>query len=270
VLTCAWWQFFAFVVVAFLSINMVFAGLYALDDGGVANARPGSFEDAFYFSVQTLATIGYGSMAPVTRFAHLVVTCEALVGMLGVALVTGITFAKFARPTARILFSEKLVIGHRDGVPHLMVRMANARRNTILEAQLRAILLVESRTREGHVLRRPLELRLVAERSAMFVLSWTAMHVIDETSPFHGDDAFDVLRGKKAEIFLTLNGIDETFAQSVHARKFYRLDEIVRGKMFADILVVHPDGTRELDFGNFDVLVDVPAPVEPASVRAAS
>ena len=260
VLTCAWWQFFAFVVVAFLSVNTVFAIVYTFDEGGIANARPGSFEDAFYFSVQTLATIGYGSMAPVTRLAHLVVTCEAIVGMLGVALVTGITFAKFARPTARVLFTEKLVIAHRDGIPHLMMRMANARQNMILEAQLRVVVLMEQRSREGHVLRRPVELPLVTDRTAMFVLSWTAMHRIDESSPFYGDDAIARLREKKAEIFLSLNGTDETFAQTVHARKFYTLDDVVRDKIYADMLSVAADGTRELDYGNFDVLIDSPPP----------
>ncbi|HTQ07631.1 MAG TPA: ion channel [Polyangiaceae bacterium] len=255
VLTLKWWQFFLAVGVAFVAANAVFAVAYAASPGSIANARPGSFEDGFFFSVQTMATIGYGQMSPASRLGQVLVTLEAVIGVLSFALITGVTFSKFSRPTARVLFAERAVIGPRDGVPHLMFRMANYRHNTIIEAQLRIILLLEEITLEGQVMRRPYELPLVRDRNSTFVLTWTAMHAIDEKSPFFGPDAFARLRHQKAEIFLSLTGTDETFAQTIHARRGYRLDDVVEGAYFEDVLTVHADGTRIIDYARFHDVV---------------
>lgn len=250
-----WWQFFLAVGAGFVGANALFAFAYAMVPGSIANARPGSLEDAFFFSVQTMATIGYGLMAPATRFGHLLVTVEAIIGVLGFALVTGMTFSRFSRPTARVLFAESAVIGRRDGVPHLMFRIANYRHNTIIEARLHVLLLLEEVSREGQVMRRPYELPLVRDQNSMFVLTWTAMHVIDEKSPFFGADALARLREKKAELFLTLTGIDETIAQTIYARSSYQLDAIVEDAYFADVLTVRPDGTRIVDYAKFHEVV---------------
>jgi inward rectifier potassium channel len=196
------------------------------------------------------------------------VTFEAIVTMLGVALITGITFAKFARPTARVLFADKVVIGPRNGVPHLMFRMANWRRNTIIEAQLRVILLAEEKTEEGHVMRRPHDISLVRHTNPLFALTWTAMHTIDEKSPFFGSGAFERLRERKAEFFLSLMGTDETFSQTVHARRSYKLSDIVVGAQFADVLSFLEDGTRLIDYRAFHQTVPVSsasAPVDDSS-----
>lgn len=148
-LSHSWGYFFAVVGVIYVLTNALFALIYSVLPNSIANARPGSFEDAFFFSVQTMATIGYGGMAPATRTANVLVTLEAIVAMLGTALVTGITFAKFARPTAKVLFSNKIPITPRDGVPHLMFRMSNWRHNQIIEASVRAQILVTERTGRG-------------------------------------------------------------------------------------------------------------------------
>jgi inward rectifier potassium channel len=251
VLVWPWWRFFVFVSLSFLGVNALFALLYLSSPGSIANARQGSFEDAFFFSVQTLATIGYGVMSPGSRFGHVVVTLEALVGILGVALITGLAFAKFARPTARILFSEKAVVTRRDGVPHLMFRMANWRKNMVVEAQLRAFLRVEEVTREGESMRRIVDLPLVKDRSAMFILTWSAMHLIDEASPFHGDDALARLKARKAEIILSLSGVDETLGQNIHARYRYLLEDVVWQARFADVLRVDESGVRVIDYSRF-------------------
>lgn len=263
VLTWKWWQFFAFVACAFLGINLVFAFLYTLEPGAIANARDGSLEDAFYFSVQTFATIGYGGMMPATRFAHFVVTLEAISGILSGALITGLTFAKFARPTSRVLFSEKIVIAPRNGVPHLMIRMANWRRNMVVEAQLRVLILVDDVTAEGERLRRPVEVPLVRDRTAMFILSWTALHTIDEKSPFYGPDAIAKLRAKRAEIIVTLSGLDETIGQQITARYRYQLDDIITDARFVDVLSLRDDGTRLLDYSKFHEVEPI-RPDEPA------
>ena len=251
ILTRPWWQFFLVACGVFLGVNAIFAGLYTAQAGAIANARSSSFEDAFFFSVQTMATIGYGGMAPATRFAHIIVTVEALTGTLYTALLTGLTFAKFARPRARVLFSEKAVVAPRNGVPHLMFRMANWRRNNIVEAQLRVVLLVIERTTEGEEMRRPIELPLVRDRNAVFILTWSAMHRIDETSPFYGPDAAERLRAMGAQIFLTITGTDETIGQTVHARYAYDLNDILWDRRFVDVLRVLPDGTRIIDYARF-------------------
>ena len=252
ILRASWWQFFGGVALAFLAGNAVFALLYIAQTGSISGARSGNFEDAFFFSVQTMATIGYGAMAPATRFAHVIVTIEALCGILGVALVTGVTFAKFARPTARILFASRAVVTPRNGVPHLSFRMANWRGNTVVEAQLRLILLVEELTSEGETLRRPLVLPLVRDKNPTFILSWLAMHEIDADSPFYGGEAALVrLRKQKADIYLSLSGLDETTGQTIHTRYGYTLDDIVYNAKFVDVLTVAADGTRELDYSKF-------------------
>ncbi|MGH7295384.1 MAG: ion channel [Polyangiaceae bacterium] len=252
VLRTPWWRFFVYAAVGWLAINLVFAVLYAVVPGCVSGARPGDLEDAFYFSVQTLATIGYGAMSPATRYGHWVVVLEALVGTLGVALVTGVTFAKFARPTARILFSARAVVHDRDGVPHLVFRLANWRGNMVVEGQLRVLLLMRQTTREGDVIRMPIELPLVRDRTALFALTWVPMHRIDESSPFHGGEAaLEPLRAQGTEIFLAFTGIDETIGQQIHARYRYKLDDIVWGARFVDVLTMRDDGTRIVDYGDF-------------------
>ncbi len=252
VLSMPWWQFFAYAAVGWVGVNLLFALIYAASPGCVSGAQPGSLEDAFYFSVQTLATIGYGAMAPATRYGHVVVVAEALVGTLGVALVTGVTFAKFARPTARILFSSKVVVQERDGVPHMVFRLANWRGNMVVEGQLRVLVLRARKTREGDIIRVPEELPLVRDRTALFALSWTPMHRVDEASPFWGGaTALERLRAEKAEIFLAFTGMDETIGQTIHARHGYKLDQIAYNARFVDVLTIEDDGTRTIDYGPF-------------------
>ena len=259
VLARTWPEFFVLAGVAFLLANALFAVLYMAQPGAVANARSGSFEDAFYFSVQTLATIGYGGMFPATRYAHIVVTLEAMSGVLSVALITGITFTRFARPTARVIFADKVVLTKRNGVPHLMFRMANARHNQIVDAHLRVMLLVTEHTHEGEMLRRQIDLPLVRDRTALFFLTWTAMHVVDAQSPFHGPGARERLRAQNAQLFLGLTGMDETIGQVIHARHDYVLDDIVENVRFSDVLTLHPDGTREIDYRKFHDVVPAAA-----------
>ncbi len=253
VLTLSWTQFFAALTVVFVIVNGLFAAVYMLVPGCIASAS--GFADHFFFSVQTLCTIGYGSMAPQTRFGNVVVSTEALVGMIMTALVTGLTFVRFARPTARVLFSHNAVVGRRDGVPHLMFRLANWRRNQIVEAQASVMLLVVERTKEGEVMRRPVPIELVRRSNPMFALTWTVMHRIDESSPFPGKDALATLRAERAEIFISVSGLDETIAQTIHARYRYGMDDIVPNARFVDVLTTQDDGTRIIDFDKFHDII---------------
>jgi inward rectifier potassium channel len=260
ILARGWPTFFSLVGATFLAANVLFASLYLAQPGCIAHARPGSFEDAFYFSVQTIATIGYGGMYPVTRYAHIVVVFEAMTGMLGIAVITGLTFTRFARPSARVLFAKKVTITPRDGVPHLMFRMANWRRNRIVEAQLRVVMLVSERTREGEVLRRQVDVPLVRDRTALFFLTWTAMHKIDADSPFYGPDALAKLGEQNAGLFLSLMGFDETIGQTIIARTEYALSDIAVGARFVDVLGADERGRFQIDFSKFHDVVPVPPP----------
>jgi inward rectifier potassium channel len=260
----SWAGFFLVVSVGFLVANALFAAVYVAQPGSIANARSASFEDAFFFSVQTMATIGYGAMSPATRYAHVIVTFEALIGILSVALVTGITFSKFSRPTARIVFSDRMTVTSRDGVPHLVFRLANWRHNQVLEAQLRLAVLLTEKTAEGETRRRPIELPLVRDRNPLFSLTWQAMHRIDEASPFHGPGALERLRAQNAQLFITLYGVDETVGQDIHARHRYELADIVWGGRFRDLIADMADGSRRLDYRVFheiELPKIVPAPL---------
>lgn len=253
VLTLTWTRFFGVFAGSFVAINAVFAILFYIVPGSVKDAQ--SPLDYFAFSVETLATIGYGEMSPSGHYGHFIVVIEAFVGIVFSAVITGLTFARFARPQARILFSDKMVVAPRDGVPHLMLRMANWRRNQIVEATLTVLVLTTETTKEGETMRRPVALRLVREKNPMFALSWTAMHKIEEDSLFYGPDAMEKLRAQKAEIFVTLYGLDETLMQTIVARFRYSLDDIVFDAKFADLLAVRDDGARVIDYDKFHDIV---------------
>ena len=264
VLVRSWRDFVLFALLSFLCLNALFALVYQWLGGAISGAH--DFQDHFFFSVQTLCTIGYGTMAPQTLAGHVVVTLEAFTGILCVAMITGLTFAKVARPSARVLFSEKIAAPTRHGVPHLQFRMANQRQNLVVEASARVIVLIAERTPEGETLRRPVDIKLVRTNTPLFALTWTAMHTIDEHSPFHGEigAVMDRLRAQKAEIYVSLAAYDETVAQTIHARHRYSLDDIAWGMRYVDVLATLDDGTRVIDYTHFHevtpVTVPVPAP----------
>lgn len=248
--TSSWPALIGLIAAAFTLANLLFATGYYFDQG-IENAHSGSFADMFFFSVQTMATIGYGKMEPVTLFSNILVSIEALTGLLALALMTGLVFSKFSRPTARVRFSRSVVIGPRDGVHSLMIRAANLRANRIVEADMHVVLVRQEVTAEGDTIRRLYDLILTRSRSAMFALSWTAVHQIVEGTPLFGQTR-ESMANCAAEIIVSIIGLDETFSQTVHARHTYELDEIVWGARFADVLVLYPDGSRSVDYTRFD------------------
>jgi inward rectifier potassium channel len=257
----SWLQFFGVCVGTFTIFNAIFACLYMLEPDDIANARSQNFEDSFYFSVQTFATIGYGYMAPISRWSNMLVVVESFVGIFSTAVVTGAAFARLARVDAKVLFTERLVVAPRNGVPHLQIRVANWRHNNVAEAQLRVSLLVSEHTTEGELMRRPVDIPLVRDRTDLFRLSWTAMHRIDASSPFWGPDAVAKLKTLNAEIFVNFVGQDETLGQTIHARHMYRIDDIVWNARFADVLHIRPDGVRQLDYADFHRVVQLEKPL---------
>ncbi|MBE9109220.1 ATP-sensitive inward rectifier potassium channel 10 [Nodosilinea sp. LEGE 07298] len=235
-------------------LNALFALAYLAGGDGIAQAQPGSFWDAFFFSVQTLASIGYGAMYPQTLYANAVVTVEALVGLLGLAVVTGLVFTRFAQSTARILFSRVVVVTPYNGVPALMFRSANQRGNPVIEAQMRVYLLRDEVSLEGQVMRRLYPLNLLRGETPSFPLTWTAIHPIDADSPLW-QQTTESLAQLRAQMIVSLSGIDETVTQAVHARHVYQAHDILWDHRFIDIIHEIQGGDRYIDFSHFHDVV---------------
>jgi inward rectifier potassium channel len=262
-LTMTWPRFLGLVIAFFLVTNSVFATLYSsLGPGALLSNVPppttwhGQWFAAFFFSVHTFATIGYGDVVPVGMGANLLVVLETLVGLLGFALATGILFARFSRPTARLLFSERAIIAPYRGITAFEFRITNARSNQLIEMRAQVQL---SRLKAGGVSREFFPLKLERDKVTFFPLSWTIVHPIDETSPLWGVTEEQFL-ASDAEFLILLSGQDETFSQTVHARSSYKADEIVWGVKFATLFEPpRPDGTLAIDIGKLDEIERVPA-----------
>jgi inward rectifier potassium channel len=242
-LTVPWWGFIGIIGFAYLAINALFALLYLLGGDCLEGARPGSFEDAFFFSVHTLASIGYGVIAPKTTYANLVVTLEAITSLLSIAVVTGLAFARFSKPTARVLFSRHAVIMPYNKVPTLMFRMANERGNRILEATVQLYLLQNEMTEEGDFFYRVHTLDLIRHVNPNFMLSWTVMHPITRSSPLFSATP-EELGTRSLQLIVSLTGTDETVADQVHVRHQYGASQIRFDHRFIDVVHPLPNGDR--------------------------
>jgi inward rectifier potassium channel len=258
-LTLPWPFFLAGIGAFFVGLNVFFGLLYLLGDGAIANAQPGKFSDTFFFSVETISTIGYGQMAPATLYGNLVMTLEAFLGVLLTAVVTGLVFARFSRPTARIMFSRVAVVAPFNGVPTLAVRLANQRRNQILEAQVSLSLIRDEHTAEGDWIRRFYDLQLLRQRSPVFAMTFTAMHPIDAASPLENATAAS-LASESVEIIVTVTGLDETLLQPVHARTSYLAHEVRWDHRFADLFIETPDGRLAIDYRRFHEVEPIAQP----------
>ena len=253
------WGLLLALAAVYVGLNLVFAALYLLDPHGITNLRPGDVMGAVFFSVQTISTVGYGVMSPSSLYANMVVMLECFVSLLLVAVTTGVVFAHVSRPTARVLFSKVATVTLFDGVPHLMFRAINERSNMILEAEVMLNIARQVTTAEGRTWRRFQDLTVTRRRSPLFALSWTIMHPLDESSPLFAADATS-LRAESAEIIVVISGVDDTFAQRIHARYTYAADDIVWDKEFENVLSVKPDGRWVLDYRKFHDVRDASAP----------
>lgn len=245
-LTIPWQGFFAITVGSYVLANALAAFLFCLGGPETIANSDGSFLDAFFFSVQTSASIGYGEMTPGTLYGNALVALEAIVSILGIAVLTGLAYARFARPTAQVLFSKVAVVSSFQGLPTLMFRAANERRNQILEAKMRVHLTLDEYS-ENRMMRRFYELNLLRDRNPSFFLTWTALHPIDENSPLYGLNHQDLLR-TSAALLVSLSGIDQTVNQAIHTRHNYYAGDIRWDQRFKDILYEMEDGNRYIDF----------------------
>jgi inward rectifier potassium channel len=254
-----WWATITAISGAFLAANALFALAYLLL-GGVEHAAGGSFRDAFFFSVQTMGTIGYGAMFPASTAANVVVVVESIVSLLLTATSTGLVVAKVSRPTARVVFTRHAVISLFDGVPTLMFRLGNERGNQIVDAKIRAVLYRTERTGEGKTHYRLLELRLVRDRALSLSRSWNVLHPIDDTSPLRGETPAS-LASKEIELQVMVIGLDDITMQTVHAGHRYFAKDILWGARLADVLSETQDGHLLLDLRRFhDIEPTAPTP----------
>lgn len=260
-LTVRWPMFFVSLAVLFLLLNTAFATLYMLGHEPIANQFPAGFSGAFFFSVETLATVGYGDMHPQTVYAHWIATLEIFVGMSGIALATGLIFARFSRPHAKIMFTRHAVIRPLDGRTTLMVRAANARQNVIAEARAKLRILRQETTADGYTLRKLYDLALVRDQHPVFKLGWTLMHIVDENSPLFGESA-ETLKQRDTSLILTMEGVDESTSQTMQARHTWSCDQIYWHYRFADMMSER-DGVSHIDYALFDKIM----PLDETAVR---
>jgi inward rectifier potassium channel len=255
-MTVYWPVFFGTAAAIFVLLNAVFAGIYWLGDKPIANVSdtlplPLSL---FYFSIETLATVGYGDMHPQTNYGHIVATVEIFTGMSFLAVMTGLIFARFSRPKARFVFARHPVVTTYQGGPTLMIRIANARHDTISQATARLWLFRLESTKEREQFRRYYELKLERSEHPMFSLSWTLFHIIDETSAFYGMTTEDFVAAEGA-LILNVTGVDDNSAQRLYARQIYSRHDIRWRHRYRDITSLSVKGRLVLDYSKFHDVV---------------
>jgi len=269
-LRASWWAALGAILACYLALNSAFALLY-LAVGGVANAAPGSFADAFFFSVETMGTIGYGSLYPASRAANLVMVAESMSSLVFFALATGLVFARFSQTRARVAFSARAAIAPLDGVPTLMVRIGNERRrNNIVDASFRLSLMRTTRTAEGVVVYRTVDLALVRGWAPALARSWMVLHRLEPGSPLHGETP-ESLVAADAELTLAVSGVDDTSLQAVHARHTWIAPDVVFGARLADVTYDGEGGIFVIDLRRFhDLVPSEPTPAFPYPRGAAA
>ena len=234
-------------------MNVVFAILFWMVPGSVGHARPGSFLDVFFFSIETVATVGYGEMYPVTLYGHLIASTEIVCGLAFTAILTGLTFVRFSRPRAKLIFAANPVIAMHHDKPTLMVRIGNGRAAVLTDAMARLNVLLSEIGVDGQVFHRAQELRLERTHLPIFPLFWTLMHVLDERSPLHGYDATRAIEAN-AQVFVTIEARDPMLSATVHDLRNYSASEIRFGMRYSEAMSAAEDGTPVLDLTRIGAL----------------
>jgi inward rectifier potassium channel len=267
VLTLSWPAFAAFVFCVYFVLNCIFAGLYLLAPNSVAEVPPGSFADAFFFSVETLATVGYGHYHPISFYGHVIATLEIMTGLFGLAVITGVIFVRFSRPTARIHFSKVAVISPFDGVPTLMIRVANLRHQAMIEAYFHMILVRSDFTVEGEDIRRFIPLKLTFDHLIAFPVALTLRHRIDETSPLYGLTAEDFQRWD-VRILVSIVAVDTVIPAPIQSASDYNHDQIQWGWRFVEIYRENKEHQWTVDYGKIDETEEAVPLQSPAKQRS--
>ena len=247
ILSLTWPRFIWLLLGFYLAVNILFATAYVLGGDCIAEMPRGSLPDAFFFSIETLATVGYGHMHPASLYGHIIVSIEIITGMFWMAMMTGLIFVRFSRPTARVLFSKVIVIAPFDGIPTLMLRVANGRHQSMVEAQFRIMMHRDERVAEGSMERRFYELKLTFDRIILFPASLTLRHVIDESSPLHGA-TLEMLRDNDTRFMASVVAVDTVIPAPMQAQHDYPWEDIRFGERFVDVYSSGPDGRWLVDY----------------------
>ena len=248
ILALNWPRFAALILGGYTAINLVFAALYSIGGDCIAGMTRGSFLDAFFFSVQTLATVGYGHMYPQTLYGHVVSMTEIMSGIFLLAVVTGIIFVRFSRPVARIAFSRSIVIGPLNGQPTLMVRVGNQHQHSIVDTEFRIMFMRDEPLVEGGDFRYFYTLKLHFDKLILFPAALTLRHVIDKSSPLYGA-TLESLEASRSLFAVSVSGIDPIIAAPVQAQHDYSWRDVRFGERFIDIYTQSGRGQLTVDYG---------------------
>ena len=261
-LTLSWGPFAGMAIAAIVLINAMFALMYLLVPGAVQNLHHGDFAMAFFFSVETLATVGYGEMAPYGLYGHAVAAIEIVVGMAFTAVMTGLIFIRFSRPRARFLFADHLVVTHHNGRPTLMLRLANGRFSTMTSARVSLGVVLGEVTQEGRPFQAVHDLHLVRSEIPIFPMAWTIMHVIDASSPLHTKSP-EQLAERGARFFVALEGRDSALQAVVQDMRTYSSSDIAHGMRYADMITHDDGGQATADLSKLSALEPCPEATAP-------
>lgn len=264
-----WWSFLAIILSVYVFINTGFAVCYFLLGPGAIQSSilpPGTFDrflQCFFFSSQTLTTVGFGALAPASRLANILAALEALIGLLGFAVATGLLFGRVSKPSARIGFSENAVIAPYQEGMSFQFRMANRRANILIEPEVTVTLMkvIKATSQRSYSL-----LKLERDKIMMFPMTWTVVHPIDADSPLAGKSQADLL-DLEAEFIILVKAWDDTFGQTVHQRYSYRAEELVWGVKYTPAFGVNDDGDTEVHIdkiGRYAPVSSPPRAIDPA------
>jgi inward rectifier potassium channel len=248
-----WTRFLLVVLLGFLTVNIIFASLYLMI--GIKSLKGlesdmGPFANAFFFSVHTLTTVGYGNVYPEGVGANTISSLEAATGLMVFAIATGLLYGRFSKPSARIIYSKNALIApYQDGTS-LQFRITNARRNVLINMQARIVLMTVDSS-NGELSRNFIDLPLERRSVYFFALTWTVVHPIDAASPFFGKTREDLAR-LAAELLILIEGFDDTFSQVVHSMYSYRHDEIVWGAQFIPAFKIDSKGDLVVEVDRID------------------
>ncbi len=250
ILSLNWPRFALLAVGVFLVLNLIFAAAYFFGGASIAEMTPHSFPDAFFFSAETLATVGYGHMHPATTYGHIVVTIELMSGMLWTAVMTGLIFVRFSRPMTRIIFSKCLAVAPVNGVPTLVLRVANLRNQSLTEARFRLVMHRDEHTREGETMRRFYDLKLQVENVIVFPAVLTLRHSMDECSPMHGATP-ESLKAADTRFMSSVTCTDTVINSPLQSHEGYLASEVRFGERFVEVYTESPDGRLFVDCERF-------------------
>ena len=246
-----WPRLFSFIFLFYILSNAIFAFFYFQDIEHLNNSDFKSYWDAYFFSTQTMAAIGYGVLNPGSMYLNWIVVFQSAFSLISIAAITGIVFAKISKPHAQILFSNKILLSNFNGQRCLSIRIANIRGNNIVEAIVRLSILTKETTLEGHSMRRVYDLKLIRNQTPFFKLSWTIFHVVDQNSPLFD---LDLDNSNIITISATIAGHDETYSNTIYSRRDYKVEDVQQNKYFEDIVVEDDEENLILDFSRFHKL----------------